>query len=405
MLKTERKCNTITQLSNGHKMQMRVNNYKDGTVKKETHGQGVRYSATNACDSDLFSRHTFFQQCPALDWESDIIPILEQLNFKPNNIASCFITINQERCMQQFVVDNGRFTNDTLSTFIEIRLTIKTVNSILNIKRNVFCKELLDKDALKSAIQSELKKIDSQYSTFVGLDLFDVNPEEYEIILPAGTGGIYVHEALGHCLEGDLYFRKDNVLNGKLGHRITSNNNISVSDSCNSDDFIYYKMSDDGSIPKTITLIDKGYLENVMTDEYTMKLHGVDNTGNGRALDCFNFPIPRMRNTYIHNGNQPPEDIIQSTKKGIIATDILGGNVTTENGNFIFNVAHGLIVENGSIVGISNPFLFAGNIIQSLDLINAVGNDLSFVIATCGKGGQLINVSYGQPTIRIAKRK
>lgn len=51
----------------------------------------------------------------------------------------------------------------------------------------------------------------------------------------------------------------------------------------------------------------------------------------------------------------------------------------------------------------AQPFLFSDNITTALDSIDAIGNDLDFTYATCGKYGQLVEVSYGQPTIRIDK--
>lgn len=38
---------------------------------------------------------------------------------------------------------------------------------------------------------------------------------------------------------------------------------------------------------------------------------------------------------------------------------------------------------------------------DTIGKIDMIGNDLSFQFAVCGKGGQRIPVSYGQPTIRI----
>ena len=82
---------------------------------------------------------------------------------------------------------------------------------------------------------------------------------------------------------------------------------------------------------------------------------------------------------------------------------MVSGSVMTENGEFVFNVNNGLILENGEIVGITKPFLFTSNVTDALEKINAIGNDLAFYPSRCGKNGQLINISYGQPTIRIEK--
>jgi hypothetical protein len=403
MIKTERKCNAISQLSNEN--QLYIKTYKDGTVEKRFDGGKLQYLSDNHNSNELFNREVFYEKCVTLNWEDDLFSLIKQSEFGSDKILSFSVLINQERCQQHFELDNVCLNNDMLSTFVEMRLILKANNSLINVKRNLFNNALLDKNALLGLLGNEINKVYSQYSSFFTTDLISVNPDEYEIILPAGIGGIYTHEALGHALEADLYFKEDSVLSGKLGHRITTNSSISISDTCNNGDLIYYAISDDGSAPRSINLIEKGYLSNVMTDEFTASIYGVDNTGNGRAFDCFNYPLPRMRNTYIHNGNQAPHKIVRNTHKGIIATEILGGNVIMQTGNFVFNVAHGMLVEDGEIIGISAPFLFTGNIIQSLDSINALGDDLSFTFATCGKGGQLINVSYGQPTIRIAKRK
>jgi hypothetical protein len=230
------------------------------------------------------------------------------------------------------------------------------------------------------------------------------DPTKASIILPAGTGGIFVHEAIGHCLEADQYFKKDAVLNGYLGKTITNNKAITISDSCCSTDMIKYKVSDDGSIPRSLTLVKDGCLENIMTDAYSSSIYGIADSGNGRSANYYSFPIPRMRNTYIHNGTDKVEDIIKSTKYGLIPIDIQGGNVTVETGNFVFNISHALIIQSGEIVGISKPFLFSGNIINAIDSIERIGNDLKFCRDVCGKRGQLIDVAYGTPTILLSQR-
>lgn len=225
------------------------------------------------------------------------------------------------------------------------------------------------------------------------------------IILPSGVGGIFIHEAIGHFLEADLFYKKTNILNGCLGKAITSNKSITISDTCSSADMLKYKVSDDGTTPSSVTLVKKGILESIMTDSYFSSIYGIADSGNGRTSDLYNFPIPRMRNTFLHNGTESVVDIIASTKHGIIPIDIQGGNVTVENGNFVYNVSHALIVQNGNIVGVSRPFLFSGNIISALDSIDMIGNDLKFCRAICGKHGQLVDVAYGTPTILISQRR
>ena len=254
-------------------------------------------------------------------------------------------------------------------------------------------------------INRELSRLHSQYLTHKFTELLKIDPSQYEIILPAGIGGIFIHEGIGHCLEADHYFQNENIIHGRLGKRLTTNTEVSISDSCEPGLPVSYLLADDGSDAKNVNLVHNGYFENLMTDELFSKNYSLLNTGNARAADCVSMPLIRMRNTYLHNGSAEPDEIIASTKKGIFATEINGGNVYINTGNFVFNIGAGLLITDGNITGVVEPFLFSGNILNSLDSINAIGNDLSFEHAICGKGGQLINVSYGLPTIRLSGKR
>lgn len=103
----------------------------------------------------------------------------------------------------------------------------------------------------------------------------------------------------------------------------------------------------------------------------------------------------------MHNGTITPQSIISDTRYGIYALDIGGGQVDISSGEFIFNVFAGYYIESGVPVAMTKPFLFRGNVMDTIGKIDMIGNDLSFQFAVCGKGGQRIPVSYGQPTIRI----
>lgn len=98
----------------------------------------------------------------------------------------------------------------------------------------------------------------------------------------------------------------------------------------------FYNTSDDGAQPVDVNLVHKGFLVGLLGDEFSEKSFGLRNTGNGRASDCNSIPIPRMRNTFIHNGTSCVDDIIRFTRRGLLATDIEGGNVNVQSGEFVF---------------------------------------------------------------------
>lgn len=374
---------------------------REGNSRKTIDNHDIYYKTKNQANGIAFDPYKFERECPTFTWEDDFEVLIEKLCVRPINVV---ISINFSKKIR--TLEKKDHINEVTeeSTFIELVINAITVTSSqMNIRRTIFSSKVLEKGEILKAIKVEIDHVNDNYRYFTDRCLIDIKPNDYEIILPAGVGGIFIHEAIGHCLEADLFFNKRNVLFGKLGKRITGNSMISISDSCTEEYFINYEYSDDGAPPKNVNLINNGYLINIMTDEYTSLLSGLENTGNGRSLDCNSPPIPRMRNTYLHNGTVSSNEIIKTTKKGVIATEIAGGNVTMENGNFVFNIPHGLIIENGEITGITQPFLYTGNIINAMDTIDAIGDDLLFKVALCGKAGQQILVSYGQPTIRICQ--
>lgn len=56
-----------------------------------------------------------------------------------------------------------------------------------------------------------------------------------------------------------------------------------------------------------------------------------------------------MTNTYLLAGENDPEDIVKSVKKGIYVARIGGGNVTWVTGRFVFSVPEVYLIEDGKI--------------------------------------------------------
>jgi TldD protein len=124
-------------------------------------------------------------------------------------------------------------------------------------------------------------------------------------------------------------------------------------------------------------------------------------TGNGRRESYQFRPIPRMSNTYIASGDTPPQEIVRSINGGLYVEKMGGGQVNTVNGDFVFEVSEGYIIENGEVGQAVRGATISGNGPLVLKQIDMVGNDLGFGIGTCGKDGQGAPVADAQPTLRI----
>jgi TldD protein len=109
-----------------------------------------------------------------------------------------------------------------------------------------------------------------------------------------------------------------------------------------------------------------------------------------------------MTNTLIAPGASDPEKIVASVERGLFVRHMGGGQVNTVNGNFVFEVSEGYLIENGVVGEPVRGATLTGNGPEVLQNITMVGNDLGFGIGTCGKDGQGVPVSDAQPTLLIS---
>jgi TldD protein len=108
-----------------------------------------------------------------------------------------------------------------------------------------------------------------------------------------------------------------------------------------------------------------------------------------------------MTNTLILPGATDPAEILRATPSGLFVKKMGGGQVNTVNGDFVFEVSEGYLIEHGQVGEAVRGATLTGNGPQVLRSIDLVGSDLGFSIGTCGKDGQGSPVSDAQPTLRI----
>ena len=106
-------------------------------------------------------------------------------------------------------------------------------------------------------------------------------------------------------------------------------------------------VDDEGNTPQVATLIEKGRLVGYMQDQHSAGFFGVSPTGNGRRESFRSHPMPRMTNTLLLNGESEPDEIISSVERGVYARKFGGGQVDITNGDFVFSLTEGYLIENG----------------------------------------------------------
>ena len=221
------------------------------------------------------------------------------------------------------------------------------------------------------------------------------------VVLSSEAGGTMVHEAIGHGLEADLSQNGLSVYTGKVGRQVGSPLVTVLDDATLPNRRGSFKFDDEGVEAQRTVLVEKGVLKGFMYDRLTAMKDGASPTGNGRRESYMARPIPRMTNTMILPGESEPSSILCSCDSGLLVKKMGGGQVNTVNGDFVFEVSEGYIIEKGKVSEPVRGATLVGNGPQALSNITMVGNDLGFGIGTCGKDGQGAPVSDAQPTLLI----
>ena len=99
----------------------------------------------------------------------------------------------------------------------------------------------------------------------------------------------------------------------------------------------------------------------------------------------------------------PPPSLATYTPYGIYCVALGGGQVNTATGDFVFGITEAYMIEHGEITEPVRAAQLIGNGPETLRLVDAVGSDFDTWAGTCGKDGQGVPVSSGQPTLRVAE--
>ncbi len=202
----------------------------------------------------------------------------------------------------------------------------------------------------------------------MGFELFDLHPPEevaevatqrsllmlsaikapmgrMAVILSSEAGGTMIHEAIGHGLEADLAQQGLSVYSKKIGERVASSLITVVDDPTLPQKRGSYAFDDEGVASRPTILVEGGILKGYLYDRLTALEDGVESSGNGRRESYQHKPVPRMSNTMILPGKMNPEAIVHSVEKGLFVKKMGGGQVNTVNGDFVFEVNEGYLIE------------------------------------------------------------
>jgi TldD protein len=225
-----------------------------------------------------------------------------------------------------------------------------------------------------------------------------------EVVLGPGESGILLHEAVGHGLEADFNRKKTSNYTDQIGKSVASQLCTVVDDATIGHARGSINVDDEGNPGQRNLLIENGILCGYLQDRISARHFHSEATGNGRRESFRCRPLPRMTNTMLLGGQDDPEDIVRSVRRGVYAKHFSGGQVNISNGDFVFSLTESYLIEDGKLTAPLRGVNLIGNGPEVLRQVTMVGHDfkLSEGTWTCGKDGQSVPVGVGTPTVKIA---
>ena len=227
---------------------------------------------------------------------------------------------------------------------------------------------------------------------------------EMPVVIGSGSGGVLLHEAVGHGLEADFNRKGTSLYSGRVGERVASDLVTIYDDGDLPGERGTVAVDDEGIPGQHKVLVENGILRGYMQDRLNARLMGVASTGSGRRESYRVLPQPRMCNTFMPAGTSAPEEIVGSIERGLFAASFSGGQVEISKGDFVFMVAEGYLIEGGKITAPVRGATLVGNGPDAMTKVTMVGSDarLANRSYTCSKGGQRVPVGVGIPTVKLA---
>ncbi|HCO48144.1 MAG TPA: TldD/PmbA family protein [Spirochaetaceae bacterium] len=258
---------------------------------------------------------------------------------------------------------------------------------------------------LLGALEIKLPELKAELALL--LDAQRIEPGEYEVILDPDMAGTLAHEAFGHGVETDMFFKGRAKAVEYLGKRVGSElvtmyDGAEGVEQCGS-----FLFDDEGTKATKTRIIDKGILLGGISDALSALALGIPLTGNGRRQAYSHKAYARMTNTYFAPGTSKLAEMIGSVKRGWYLSRLTAGMEDPRNWGIQLLCLVGREIVDGKFTGrIASPVVCSGYVPDVLKAIDMVSDTFELAgSGACGKGlKEYVKVSSGGPCVKTKMR-
>ncbi len=231
-----------------------------------------------------------------------------------------------------------------------------------------------------------------------------------DVVIGPYITGLIAHESCGHPFEADRIMGREAAQAGKsfinesmLGNAIGSECISVVDDPTIPNSYGYYKYDDEGVKAGKRYLIKNGVINEFLHNRETAFHFGRNSNAAARASAYDREPIVRMANTYIQPGDFSLEELIEGVERGVYMATFMEWNIDDRRYNQKYVGEEAYYIEKGELrhvvrhpaLEITTPSFYSS--------VDAVGKELEFYPATCGKGEPMqgVPVFTGGGAVRL----
>jgi len=228
----------------------------------------------------------------------------------------------------------------------------------------------------------------------IRLDAVSPDPGPTAVVFAPGIAGIWIHELVGHAAEADV------TASWLTPETIGVHPGLTVIDDPRRGRAAW-TVDDEGTPARPVALIHAGRPNELLHSRRTASHSGSRTTGHGRRGSYREPVLPRMGCTFIANGTDDPNEILQNVQQGVFVRRMESAHTNPRTGHARFRVTDADRIDGGKLAAPLKPFLLETVAAKALAAIEHIGNDLTFdrCIGSCHRQGQPLTTSVGAPTI------
>jgi PmbA protein len=185
-------------------------------------------------------------------------------------------------------------------------------------------------------------------------------------------------ELLADALRGDQVLKGKSFFASRVGQKVGAPSLTIVDDGRLKRGLGTSGCDAEGLPTQTTVLVREGILQGYLYDSSSARKAGTKSTGNAGRASYKGLPEPETTNFFIKPGNKSSEQLIASIDSGLYVHNAMGlHTVDTVSGDFSLGIM-GERIEKGKRTHGVRGVTIAGNLLDLLNTLEAVGNDLVF---------------------------